>query len=467
MIIHTKFREECMGYKELWQAVLGELEVTLSRANFATWFKNTSIIQNEDGHVIVAVPNIFTKEWLEKKYHGDIKNALAKISGHIESIEYKVAAVGGTATVERQAEKSSKDAVAQTPAKQASQVTAVPTTNTLNPRYSFDSFVVGSSNELAHAACQAVADAPGEKYNPLFIYGGPGLGKTHLIEAIGNQVHKSSPEKKVVYITCEEFTNEFVSSLSRKQTGSFKEKYRTVDVLIVDDMQFLGGKEKTQEEFFHIFNTLHQSNRQIVLSSDKQPKLIAGLEERLRSRFEWGMTADIQAPDYETRAAILRAKAVSQGVQLPSEVVEYIAAHISRNIRELEGALTQLLAHCELRGITPNIAVAKGVLGGLAAKSQLKTVTAKSILEKTANYFSLTVADLVGPKRDKEIVVPRQIAMFLMRQEISLSFPKIAQAVGGRDHTTALHSVTKIEKLIESDDNLRSDVQALKEQLAK
>ncbi len=456
-----------MGYKELWQAVLGELEVTLSRANFATWFKNTSIIQNEDGHVIVAVPNIFTKEWLEKKYHGDIKNALAKISGHIESIEYKVASTGGTATIERQAEKSSKEVPAQASAKLAHTAAAIPATSTLNPRYTFDNFVVGSSNELAHAACQAVAEYPGEKYNPLFIYGGPGLGKTHLIEAIGNQVHATAPDKKVVYITCEEFTNEFVSSLSRKQTGSFKEKYRGVDVLIVDDMQFLGGKEKTQEEFFHIFNALHQSNKQIVLSSDKPPKSIAALEERLRSRFEWGMTADIQAPDYETRAAILRAKAVAQGIQLPGEVVEYIAGHISRNIRELEGALTQLLAHCELRGIEPNIAVAKGVLGGLAAKSQLKTVTAKSILDKTAAYFDLSMADLVGPKRDKEIVVPRQIAMYLMRQEISLSFPKIAAAVGGRDHTTALHSVTKIEKLVESDENLRTDIQALKEQLVK
>jgi len=448
-------------HRGLWQAVLGELEVSLSRANFATWFKDTSIIANQDGHVIVAVPNIFTKEWLEKKYHSDIKTALSKISGGAASIEYKVTSTGEVTKL-----KPAPTAVAlPEPQVQAASIDeAAPTS--LNSRYSFDSFVVGSSNELAYAACQGVVKNPGTKYNPLFLYGGVGLGKTHLMQAVGNEIKKHNPCKKVEYITSQSFTDEFMSSLSRKTTEAFKNKYLKVDVLIVDDMQFLAGKEKTQEEFFHVFNTLHQANKQIIISSDRPPKAIATLEERLRSRFEMGMTADIQAPDYETRAAILQAKAAAQGVMLPRDVVEFMARNIQQNIRELEGALTKLMAHCELHGLEPNIAAATAILGSLAAsRSKLKALTARGVIEKTAAFYDLQPADILGPKRDKEIVVPRQVAMYIMRQELSLSFPKIAAAVGGRDHTTALHSVNKIEKHIEIDENLRNEVNLIKERL--
>lgn len=457
-----------MDYKGLWQAVLGELEISLSRANFATWFKNTAIIANQDGHVIVAVPNIFTKEWLEKKYHGDIKNAFNKISGDISSVEYKVASAADQAIRKLSAPAGIAAAELTAASQPVSTITASPRADSgsLNTRYTFDNFVVGSSNELAYAACQAVAKNPASKYNPLFIFGGVGLGKTHLMQAVGNAVIKNDPSKKVAYVSSEQFTGEFIKSVSSKRTGQFVDKYRGVDVLIVDDIQFIAGKEKTQEEFFHTFNTLHQANKQIILSADRPPKAIAGLEERLRSRFEWGMTADVQAPDYETRAAILQSKAAAQGIMLSMDVIEYMARNIQQNIRELEGALTQLIAHCELRGIEPNIAAATGILGSIASsRPKLKPLSPRIVIDKTAAYYDLQPAEIMGPKRDKDIVVPRQIAMYLMRHEMSLSFPKIAMAVGGRDHTTALHSVNKIEKLLESDENLRNEINLIKERL--
>lgn len=454
-----------MDLKATWQAVLGELEVTLTKAHYITWFKDTSILSDEDGHVIVAVPNFFTKEWLEKKYHQDIQTALTKVNSAVKTVEYKVATAGS----------KSKKATSPTPSLDLSQdiapsptseAQAAPAVGNLNSRYTFETFVVGSSNELAYAACQAVAKSPGVKYNPLFIYGGVGLGKTHLMQAVGNEIVRKDPSKRIAYVTSEGFTNDFVSSISSKKTSRFAERYRNVDVLIIDDIQFIAGKEKTVEEFFHTFNHLHQSNKQIILSSDRQPKAIANLEDRMRTRFECGMMADIQRPDLETRSAILMNKSSAQGFSLPVEVVEYIAKNISQSIRELEGALTQLIAYCELHGIEPSIAVATGVLGHIASsKPKLKPLNAKIILEKTAGYYDLHIDDILGPKRDKEIVVPRQIAMYLMRQELSLSFPKIASQVGGRDHTTAMHSVSKIERLLEADETLRNEINLIKERL--
>jgi chromosomal replication initiator protein len=287
------------------------------------------------------------------------------------------------------------------------------------------------------------------------------------MQAIGNEVLRADPTKRVEYVTSEGFTNEFISSVSRKKNGNFADKYRNVDVLIIDDMQFLAGKEKTQEEFFHTFNDLHQANKQIIISSDKPPKAIGGLEERLRSRFEWGMTADIQKPDLETRSAILQSKASAQGVMLSTEVIDYLARHFQSNIRELEGALTQFMAFCELRGVEPSIAAATGLLGSIADnRPKRRIATPKVIIEKTAAYFDLQPTDITGSKRDKDIVVPRQIAMYLMRQELNLSFPKIASNVGGRDHTTAMHSVSKIEKLLEADENLRNEVKMIKERIS-
>jgi chromosomal replication initiator protein len=449
----------------LWQAVLGELEVSISRANFATWFKNTAILSNEDGHVVVAVPNIFTKEWLEKKYHADIKTALSKM-GSVDSVEYtisstKVAEDGGSRKQEAEAKTQNLSIPAQD-----SKLQAQNSASSLNPKYTFDNFVVGSSNELAYAACQAVAKNPGNKYNPLFLYGGVGLGKTHLMQAVGNEIIKNDSSKRVEYVSSEGFTSLFISSVSSKKTAAFAQRFRNIDVLIVDDVQFFAGKEKTQEEFFHTFNALHQANKQIILSSDKPPRAIPTLEDRLRSRFESGMTADIQAPDLETRSAIIQSKAASQGIMLSREVIEYIASNIKNNIRELEGALTQLIAHCEFKGIEPSIAVATGILGNIAAsKPRLKPLSPKLIIEKVASYYDLRPEDITGPKRDKEIVVPRQVAMYLMRGEMSLSFPKIALSCGGRDHTTAMHSVNKIEKQLEANETLRAEIAAIRERI--
>lgn len=456
-----------LGHKELWQAVLGELEVSVSRASFSTWFKHTSIIAQEDGHIVVAVPNIFTKEWLEKKYNGDIRESLARLNTNVKSIEYKVSSKTAAAkpldNLAPAAIMISADAASPTVTGSRKQTPSCG----LNSKYTLDTFVVGSSNELAFAAAQAVAKNPGSKYNPLFLYGGVGLGKTHLMQAIGNEVLSNDPSKKIEYITSEAFTNEFISSISRKKGSAFTDKYRNLDVLIVDDIQFLGNKEKTQEEFFHTFNALHQTNKQIIMSSDKPPKAIPHLEDRLRSRFAMGMTADIQTPDLETRSAILQSKAGAQGVMLPQEVIEYLARHFQNNIRELEGALTHLMAICEVRGVEPSIAAATDLLGNLtASRSKRRATTPRMVIEKTATYFDLQPDDITGIKRDKEIVVPRQIAMYLMRHELSLSFPKIAACVGGRDHTTAMHSVSKIEKLIEADEGLRGEINAIKERIS-
>jgi chromosomal replication initiator protein len=456
--------------KGLWQSVLGELEVSVTRAHYSTWLRPTYVISNEDGHVIIGVPNIFNKQWLENKYHTDIKTALAKLDPRIHTVEYKVV------TKTSEAKPAHTTAVAHPAAKKAeagrgrAEQTVLPTApagrSNLNPRYTFDSFVVGSSNEFAHAACQAVAKSPGTKYNPLFIYGGVGLGKTHLMQAVGNEILRRDRSKRIEYITIEGFTNEFINSISKKKNESFVEKYRNVDVLIIDDMQFLAGKEKTQDEFFHTFNALHQANKQIIISSDKPPKMLTMLEDRLISRFEMGITVDIQPPDLETRSAIIQSKASSQGVMLPLDVVDFIARHAHSNIRELEGTLTKVMADIEHKGGEPTLARVQGLLAAeVAARPKLKPLSPKMIIERVAAYFDLQPAEITGLKRDKEIVVPRQITMYLMRHEMNLSFPKIASAVGGRDHTTAMHSVSKIEKQIDADDNLRSDVQALRERL--
>lgn len=455
--------------KGLWQSVLGDLEVSITKANFKTWFKQTDILSKEDGHVIVAVPNTFAKKWLEDKFHNEIKTALARADQSIQTVEYKVSSVAATVAA------SSRPVTIHTQARRpevhgVGVQTVLPTTpparSNLNPRYTFETFVVGSSNDFAHAACQAVAKHPGTKYNPLFIYGGVGLGKTHLMQAVGNEILRHDPGKRIEYVTIESFTNEFIASISKKKNESFVEKYRGVDVLIIDDMQFLAGKEKTQDEFFHTFNALHQANKQIIISSDKPPKLLTMLEDRLISRFEMGITVDIQSPDLETRSAIIQAKAASQGIVMPLEVIDFIARHAQSNIRELEGTLTKVLADCEHNRVQPSLERVRHLLAAEAAsRPKLKPVTPKTVIERVAAYYDLQVSDITGSKRDKEIVGPRQVSMYLMRQEMELSFPKIAASVGGRDHTTAMHSVQKIEKQIETDETLRSDIAAIRERL--
>ncbi len=447
-----------MDNKSLWQTVLGELELTLSKANFTTWFKNTNIVSQNQGNIVISVPNVFTKEWLENKYNQQIKETIERVSGPVSKIEYKV---GNPEVVK-------KDIIKNEITKEDLYYDDLPAeedTGTLNPKYTFETFVVGESNKLAFAACQSVSKKPGTLYNPVFIYGGVGLGKTHLMQGIGNEIRKRSPKKKIEYITSEKFTSEFIKSLSEKKASSFKDKYRKIDVLMVDDMQFLAGKEQTQEEFFHTFNALHQSNKQIIIASDRPPKAIPTLEERLISRFEWGLIVDIQPPDIETRIAILQKKAMQKGLEIPLEIHDYIARNIQHNIRELEGALNRIIAYCELNNIEPNMNVANAVLGSILTNPKRKALTGRKILEKVGDFFDIPLSDLTGKKRDKEIVLPRQIAMYLMREELSLSYPKISQEVGKKDHTTAMHACSKIEKEMDHDEPLRHNISLIKERL--
>lgn len=444
----------------LWQSVLGEIEVSVSNAHFNTWFKNTELIENTGDMVTIAVPNIFVKQQLEVRFDKTIREILAKNGVSPKRIDYTIKTAGKKKTISREttvtAKKPSVDALIGKP------VSSSAPTGGLNPRYTFASFIVGSSNDLAYAACQAVAAKPGEKYNPLFLYGGVGLGKTHLMQAVGNEIAKNNPSANVVYINTETFTKEFVDGMRFKKKTV--DKYRHADVLIVDDMQFIAGKEKTQEEFFHTFNVLHQSNKQIIISSDKPPKSIPTLTERLRSRFEWGMAIDIQMPDFETRCAIVETKASLSGVELARDTVEYLANNIKTNIRELEGALNQLLAYAEMRGVTPDIATAEGLIGNVR-HSRPQHVTPRQIIDKTARHFQIDIKELCSAKRDKHIVVPRQIAMYLLRSELHLSFPKIAVELGRKDHTTAIHSVEKIEKAIKLDMLIREQVADIREKL--
>lgn len=446
----------------LWQTVLGEIELSISRAAYQTWFKHTELLEhNDNGVVTIAVPNIFAKQQLEVKFNQKIKDSLKNNGVPAKRILFTIQNSGAKKPARQESTTPLAAAVAEKRPTISRPVG--PPSNGLNPRYTFDNYIVGSNNDLAHAACQAVATNPGTKYNPLFIYGGVGLGKTHLMQAVGNAIAATKPETRILYINSETFVNEFLDSIRFKKKG-FSDKYRSVDVLIVDDMQFIAGKEKTQEEFFHTFNALHQANKQIIISSDKPPKNIPTLTERLRSRFEWGMSIDIQMPDFETRCAIIEAKAALSDASLSRETVEFLANNIKTNIRELEGALNQLLAFCEMRGIEPDIQTASGLLGNVRA-SRPHHITPKQIIDRTSKHFQVDSKDVVSPKRDKHIALPRQVAMYLLRSELHLSFPRIATELGRKDHTTAIHSVNKIEKAIKLDFMIREHVAEIREKL--
>ncbi|HET9721982.1 MAG TPA: chromosomal replication initiator protein DnaA [Candidatus Saccharimonadales bacterium] len=453
----------------LWQAVLGEIELSVSRGNFVTWFKNTQLVRQKDDVVVIGVPNIFVKNQLERKFNDLVTQVLAKNGIKPGKIEYKIHAGITLPANGQDAEAlkvSAKLPLDSSPARPRAAISNVTHSyrQGLNERYTFENFVVGAGNELAYAACQSIAKSPGTKYNPLFVYGGVGIGKTHLIQAVGNTVLAKKPNLRVVYASTEQFVQEFVDALRfKKNTSSFASFYRGADVLIVDDVQFLAGKERVQEEFFHTFNALYQANKQVIMSSDKPPKDIPTLEERLRSRFAWGMTIDMQNPDFETRCAILHTKAASQEVSLSPEVVELLAARVQSNIRELEGALNQLLAFCEMRGVDPDIQIATTMFEGSRARP--KHISARSIIERTAKHFHIPMEDILGPKRDKDIVVPRQIAMYMLRSELHLSFPKIAHELGRKDHTTAIHSIEKIQREITYDGPIRQNVSELKDKL--
>src|SRR4030066_2480062 len=443
--------------EELWQAVRAQIQLNISQANFATWFKDTNITTCKEGQAIVSTPNSFAKEWLENKYGKTIFKIIYNLDKEIKEIKY---VVGKT---ELKIIKKPSFSLPSAGQMEFEEFEIDKETN-LNPRYTFENFIVGPFNELAHAASWAVSKKPGQVYNPLFVYGGVGLGKTHLLQSIGNAVIKSFPQKKVRYTPAEKFTTGIVSSIKNHDMEGFKTKYRAIDVLVLDDVQFLAGKEKTQEEFFHIFNTLSEANKQIILSSDRPPKAIPALAERLRSRFEGGMIGDISYPDYETRIAILKSKSQERGANFSDDILDYISTNIQRNIRELEGALNRLIAYQKINNRPPDLEIAKSLLKSLFL-SPNKVANHKKIIQAVAEFYDLKEKDLSSPSRKKEIVKPRQVAMFLLRDLLKSSYPFIGRRFGGKDHTTAIHACEKIVKELKDDDNLSNEVDLIKQRI--
>ena len=449
--------------EELWQSALAEIEVSISKANFVTWFKNTAILSKKDGVVIVSVPNTFTKEWLENKYNQLVLRSLRNLAGDVKDIKFVIRSQIAGEEEKRDAKKRIAEPLVFETQLNFPEVETDKDTG-LNPRYTFDSFVVGTSNELAYAASQAVSKKPGLVYNPIFIYGGVGLGKTHLLQAIGNAVLNEQPKKRVKYVSSERFTYELITAIKNKGTEHFKEIYRQVEVLIIDDVQFLAGKETTQEEFFHTFNALYEKNRQIILSSDRPPKAIPTLEERLRSRFEGGMIADIIPPDYETRLAILRTKVAEKQLDIDEPILSFIAERVTSNIRELEGALNQVVATTRLTKTTPPLEKLK-LLFESNNKHLKSKITAKSIIKIVSDFYDVKEEALINHSRKREIVHPRQICMFLMREELKNSYPFIGERFGGRDHTTVMHAVTKINHALQTNETLAEEINLIRSRL--
>jgi chromosomal replication initiator protein len=462
-----------MNTNELWQAVLGELELTLSKANFTTWFKNTFISEVDEASVVIGVPNMFTKAWLEKKYTKDILKSLQEsTNGSIKRLSYRVETRPASPQIVPLFEKEVTVGFSN-PTNQNTQhtVSTTPVTEvrtgefSLNGKYAFHTFIVGKQNELAHAAAQAVSQQPGGVYNPLFIYGGVGLGKTHLLQAVGNELIRKTPNTKILYVTCERFTNDFISALRSGRIGEFKNRYRTVDVLLVDDIQFITGKEGTQEEFFHTFNQLYQNNKQIVISSDRPPKAIPALENRLVSRFECGMLADVGSPDFETRVAILETKCREKAYQLERDILHHVANAVQTNVRELEGALNKVIAFHQFKNMRPTLESVKPILVSFQPTCTRKNVTPKQLIHAVATYFDVQIEDLLGKSRQKRLAFPRQVVMYLMREEMKASYPSIGTELGGRDHTTAMHAYDKISNCLTEDEKLQHDLELIKQKL--
>jgi chromosomal replication initiator protein len=442
---------------QIWSAVQEELRFQLAKPSYETWLKNTALLSAEGGIFRIGVPSKLAKDWLEDRFAGLIQETLQAVTGTEVEVDFVVAPTG---------HKNGHDgeeviAIAGPAADKAPLV--VPTE--LNEKFKFSSFVVGTNSRFAHAAAKAVADAPGETYNPLFLYGGVGLGKTHLMHAIGHEVRGRFPVKRVLYLTSEQFMNEVIASIQNARQSELRMKYRTVDVLLIDDIQFLAGKDRTKEEFFHTFNALHEINKQIVISSDRPPKEIPTLEDRLRSRFEQGLLADIQPPDFETRLAILKSKLGAKSGMVSEEVLTFIAHKVQKNIRELEGALTRILAFSAIhqREIGENDAA--DLLTDIIPASTRRPLTIDRIQQVVSDYYQISLEDMKSKRRDKHIVFPRQVAMYLVRDETPSSLPAIGQAFGGRDHTTALHSIEKIINELKEDERLRYEVQAIRERL--
>lgn len=440
--------------KEIWERALGILEKELAKPSFETWIKTAQPVDLEDSTLVIAVPNELARDWVENRYRKLIEKTISTVAGTTWSVRL-VANEGNP-----QREKSKPQAPAsekKTPSRNQKEIAAVG----LNPRYNFETFVVGNSNRFAHAAAMAVAESPARAYNPLFIYGGVGLGKTHLMHAIGHYVQNLYPYSKVMYVTSEKFTNDLINSIREDKNTEFRNQYRTIDVLLVDDIQFLAGKERTQEEFFHTFNALYEANKQIVISSDRPPKEIPTLEDRLRSRFEWGLITDIQAPDLETRIAILRKKASLENLELANEVLVYICKQIPSNIRELEGALIRVVAYSTLTNSPITMSLAQEALRDIVPQRRTSALNIDQIQEVVARYFHLDTEEMKAKKRTRAISLPRQVAMYLSRELTDSSLPRIGEAFGGRDHTTVIHACEKVQETMQEDQGFQRTIQEI------
>lgn len=444
-----------MDTRQLWKNCLVEIEAGISKANFSTWFKNTCIVKEETGIVYVGVPNEFVRDWLKNKYHKLITKTIANAYENMRGVEYTITKIENEKQ-ELPAKASNPGAFANFANKELPlRDLYVNPEDNLNPRYRFDSFIVGAFNELAYAASQAIIENPGTKYNPFFVYGGTGLGKTHLLQAVGNAIKEKFPNKKVHYLTLEKFATDFINSLQNNKANSFKEKYRKYDLLIIDDIQFIGKMEKIQEELFHTFNTFYENNKQIIFSSDKHPNYIPELADRLKSRFAAGMIVDVTEPEYESRLAILKMKARESGVEFEQDILEYVAEVIQGNIRELEGSLNTIICQYRLKNKPLTVSEVKNLLKNSIKPK--KNVSIKDVVKTVSDYYSLEEASVYEKTRRKEIVKARQVVMYLLREDFNVSYPLIGQKLGGKDHTTVIHSYLKIK------DDLKNDPQLLQE----
>ena len=464
----TAKERSAMNLIDIWQNALGELQVSLSRANFETWFKKTFIVDFKKGFFTIGVPTFFVEDWLRKKYLKEIQKSLqGQIDEQILGIKFKIATPSAEQTISFEKNKIIHRAVDKVmPTSVALKPQKLSNSGSLNDNYRFHNFVVGTSNQLAHAAALAVSKNPGKNYNPLYVYGNSGLGKTHLMQAIGNEFLEHHPDKCVLYVSTETFINDYIQAV---QSGSgkakdFKNRYRNVDLLLIDDIQFLSRKEGTQEEFFHTFNHLHQNDKQVVLTSDCPPKDIKGLENRLQTRFEGGMVTDISIPDVETREAILRQKARLNNKEINPKIIAYVAQNVQSSIRELEGVLTKIIASDELTGHELTLEEVSGIIKSIVDNKK-QVITSDLIVREVHKYYQIPIEDLLGKKRTKEIVLPRQITMYLMRHEAGLSFPEIGREMGGKDHSTIMHGCSKIEADVSKNQKIKEDLAILKEKI--
>ncbi len=445
-------------YTKLWESALVEIETAVSEANFSTWFKGTFILRHDEGTIFLGVPNSFTRDWLYKKYHSVILRTLRTMNEAVRSLEYVI-----TKDAEKKKIEEKRKIQATPTISMPLQDFYVNKDDNLNPRYTFESFVVGPYNELAHAASRTVVKTPGFSYNPLFIYGNTGHGKTHLIQAVGNHIKKDHPQKKVYYLTSEKFGSEYLNALQTGKAQAFKEKYRKYDVIIMDDVQFFSGKDKFQEEFFHLFNTFHESNRQLVFSSDKHPNFIPGLEDRVKSRFNAGMIIELPSPDKESRIAILRAKSIASNVMLEDGVLEFLATNIESNVRELEGVINAIICQTQLKNHPLSLMEIKNLVKN--STKQKKNISIKDVIRLVSEFYNVDEESVYDKTRKKEVVKPRQVIMYILREDLSVSFPSIGEKMGGRDHTTVIHSCEKMKEEIKTNPILLEEITQIRAML--